>query len=80
MRTIMLLAAMAAATALSTPAFAGNPDGHWQIKLLGTGVLPDGKQSPSAAARFTLVWPTPLDLPSGRNPAPTPPATATKKP
>jgi outer membrane protein len=44
MRKTILLAAYAAATALATPALAaGNPDGHWQIKLLATGVLPDGK-------------------------------------
>jgi outer membrane protein len=38
-----MAAAFAAATMLSTPAFAGDPDGHWQVKLLGTGVLVDGK-------------------------------------
>jgi outer membrane protein len=44
MRKILTAAVLAAATtALSTPAWAGNPEGHWQIKLLGTGVLPDGK-------------------------------------
>lgn len=43
MRKTLTAAALAAATVLSTPAWAGNPDGHWQIKLLGTGVLVDGK-------------------------------------
>ena len=43
MRKTLTAAALAAATVLSTPAWAGNPDGHWQIKLLGSGVLPDGK-------------------------------------
>lgn len=43
MRKIMIAAALAAATTLSTPAWAGSPDGHWQVKLLGTGVLVDGK-------------------------------------
>lgn len=43
MRKTMTLAALAATSLLSTPAFAGKPDGNWQIKLLGTGVLPDGK-------------------------------------
>lgn len=43
MRTTVLLAAAMAATAISSPAMAGSPDGHWQVKLLGTGVLVDGK-------------------------------------
>ena len=43
MRKITLLAAFAAATMVSGPALAGSSDGHWQVKLLGTGVLPDGK-------------------------------------
>ena len=41
----MLLAALAATTAVSTPALAGNPDGKLQVKVLGTGVLVDGKIS-----------------------------------
>lgn len=43
MRKITLLAALAAAASVSSPALAGSSDGHWQIKVLGTGVLPDGK-------------------------------------
>jgi len=43
MRKIMTLAAIAAAGLISAPAVAGSQDGHWQVKLLGTGVLPDGK-------------------------------------
>lgn len=43
MRKTTLIAAFAAATAIASPAYAGNPEGHWQIKALGTGVLPDGK-------------------------------------
>jgi len=43
MRKTMLLAAVAAAATLSTPAMAGNPDGKLQVKVLATGVLPDGK-------------------------------------
>lgn len=43
MRKIMMLAALTAATALSTPAMAGSPDGKIQVKVLGTAVLPDGK-------------------------------------
>lgn len=40
MRKLTLLAAIAAATALTSPAAA---QGNWQVKLLGTGVLVDGK-------------------------------------
>lgn len=43
MRKIMLLAALAATTAISAPAMAGSADGKIQIKVLGTGVLPNGK-------------------------------------
>ena len=43
MRKLTLLAAMTAATMLSSPALAGNPEGRLQVKVLATGVLPDGK-------------------------------------
>ena len=43
MRKLLITAALAAATTLSTSAWAGNPEGRLQIKLLGTGVLVDGK-------------------------------------
>lgn len=43
MKKITIAAALAAATMLATPAHAGNPDGKLQVKLLATGVLPDGK-------------------------------------
>lgn len=36
---VLALATLAAPVA----AHAGSPDGHWQIKVLGTAVLPDGK-------------------------------------
>jgi len=36
-------AAALAALAITGTAHAGNPDGKWQVKLLATGVLPDGK-------------------------------------
>lgn len=42
MRQVLIVGA-ALAAAIATPAFAAGQDGHWQIKLLGTGVLPDGK-------------------------------------
>lgn len=45
MRKVMLFAALAATTAISTPALAGNPEGKLQVKVLGTGVLVDGKIS-----------------------------------
>ncbi len=43
MRKLTILAAMTAATALTTPAYAGNPEGNIQIKVLGTAVLPNGE-------------------------------------
>jgi outer membrane protein len=42
MRKLTFIAATAAIV-VATPAFAGSPDGHWQVKALATGVLPDGK-------------------------------------
>ncbi len=43
MNKLTILGALAAAATLATPAMAGSPDGKLQIKLLATGVLPDGK-------------------------------------
>ncbi|GGC28105.1 outer membrane protein [Novosphingobium marinum] len=43
MRKLTLLAALAAATAFTAPAHAGDPNGKLQVKLLGTGVLVDGE-------------------------------------
>ncbi|MDF2637663.1 MAG: rane protein [Novosphingobium lindaniclasticum] len=47
MRKMNLLAATAlvagAATAIAAPAMAASPEGRWQVKVLGTAVLPDGK-------------------------------------
>jgi len=48
MRKLTIFAALAATTAFASPALAANDDGnradgHWQVKLLGTGVLVDGK-------------------------------------
>lgn len=43
MTKLTITIALAAATMLTTPAYAGDPDGKFQIKLLATGVLPDGK-------------------------------------
>lgn len=37
------IAAAFAATAFAAPAHAGSTDGKWQIKVLGSAVLPDGK-------------------------------------
>ena len=37
MRKLTLMAALAAATVMSSPAMAGSPDGKLQIKVLGTG-------------------------------------------
>ena len=39
------IAAAIAATAFAAPAHAGSTEGKWQIKVLGSAVLPDGKIS-----------------------------------
>jgi outer membrane protein len=44
MNKITMAAAIAASTALfAAPAQAGSTEGHFQVKLMGTAVLPDGK-------------------------------------
>lgn len=43
MKKLTIAAALAAATMLASPAMAGNADGKIQVKVLATGVLPDGK-------------------------------------
>jgi outer membrane protein len=43
MKQLTLVAVGAAMAAASTPAMAGDPDGRWQVKVLGTAVLPNGK-------------------------------------
>jgi outer membrane protein len=43
MRKLTILAAAMATATLSAPALAADDAGHWQVKLLATGVLPDGK-------------------------------------
>lgn len=43
MKKLTIAAALAAATMLSAPAYAGNAEGKLQVKVMATGVLPDGK-------------------------------------
>lgn len=43
MKKFTIAAAVLAASMLANPAQAGSPDGRLQVKLLATGVLPDGK-------------------------------------
>jgi len=43
MKKLTLAAALAAATMFATPAWAGSDDGKIEVKVLATGVLPDGK-------------------------------------
>ena len=43
MKKISIAAAVLAASMLASPAQAGSPDGRLQVKVLATGVLPDGK-------------------------------------
>lgn len=43
MKKTTISAALLAASMIASPAWAGDVDGHWQVKVLATGVLPDGK-------------------------------------
>lgn len=43
MKKLTLVAALAAATMLAAPAYAGSDEGKIQVKVLATGILPDGK-------------------------------------
>ena len=43
MKKLTIAAALATATMLATPAHAGNAEGKFQVKVMATGVLPDGK-------------------------------------
>lgn len=43
MKTLTILAAATALAAGIAPAYAGSAEGRWQVKVLGTGVLVDGK-------------------------------------
>jgi len=43
MKKLTLAAALTAATMLAAPAWAGSDEGKIQVKVLATGVLPDGK-------------------------------------
>lgn len=55
MRKTTLMAALAAATMITSPAMAGNAEGKWQVKVLGTGVLPDGKITSATATAGTTL-------------------------
>lgn len=59
MKKLTIAAALAAATMLATPAMAGNDEGKIQVKVMATGVLPDGK--------IKSVTTDPLDLTAGAN-------------
>jgi outer membrane protein len=55
MRKLTIAAATAVAITSFHPAHAGNPDGHWQVKLLATTVRPDGKISSVKSDPLHLV-------------------------
>ena len=57
MRKSVAAAALLAAATLATPAYAGNPEGRFQVKAFVTGVLPDGK--------ITSVQTDGIGLPAG---------------
>ncbi|MFM5924006.1 MAG: OmpW/AlkL family protein [Novosphingobium sp.] len=59
MNKLTIAAALAAATMVSTPAMAGNDEGKIEVKVLATGVLPDGK--------IKSVTSDPLSLTPGAN-------------
>lgn len=66
MRKLTLLAALAATTAIASPAQAGDAEGKLQIKVLGTAVLPDGGidkiKSVAPALLTTLTAAPPVGL------------------
>lgn len=43
MNKLTIMATAIGAVAISTPALAGDPVGRWQVKIMGSAVLPDGK-------------------------------------
>lgn len=59
MKKLTIAAALAAATMVSTPAMAGSDEGKIEVKVLATGVLPDGK--------IKSVTSDPLSLTTGAN-------------
>ncbi|MFM5954923.1 MAG: OmpW/AlkL family protein [Novosphingobium sp.] len=59
MNKLTIAAALAAATMVSTPAMAGSDEGKIEVKVLATGVLPDGK--------IKSVTSDPLSLTTGAN-------------
>ncbi|MCT2398616.1 OmpW/AlkL family protein [Novosphingobium mangrovi (ex Huang et al. 2023)] len=77
MRKIMMLAALGAATAMTTPALAGSPDGKIQVKVLGTAVLPDGGidkikyVDPTLAGTLTEMGVVDIDTKANDNVVPT---------
>ncbi|MFS0851324.1 OmpW family protein [Novosphingobium panipatense] len=79
MRKVTVLAAALAtgAAALATPALAGSPDGKVQVKLLATGVLPDGgidavrSIDPALAGTLAGMGVTDVDAKANDNVVPT---------
>jgi len=70
MRKLIVLAALAAATAITSPALAGNSEGKWQVKVLGTGVLPDGKVK-NVPTNLTSIPTSAIDTRANDNVVPT---------
>lgn len=77
MRTFMTFTALACALAAAAPASAGAPDGKFQVKVLASGVLPDGKISkvrsidPALADTFTQLGVADVDAKANDNVVPT---------
>lgn len=71
MKKIAFTAALLAAAAISAPAHAGDSEGKWQVKVLATGVLPDGKIDSGAAVTNVSVLNATNDTQANDNVVPT---------
>ena len=77
MRKLTLFAAFAAATAVTVPAHAGDTEGKWQVKVMGTMVMPDGEidkvkyVNPGLAATLAGMGVNEVDARASNNAVPT---------
>lgn len=67
MRKIAATAALAAAFAFVNPAHAADPEGKWQVKLLGSAVLADGKLDKVKFAAPAIAAALPADAQTRAN-------------
>ena len=71
MKKLAIIAALAAATALAAPAHAGDANGKFQVKVLATAVLPDGKIDSGASVTNAGVLAAGMDTKANDNVVPT---------